>query len=274
MADNGVIHVIDSLIRPECGTTSTRCGWGCEGDLSCLCRTVATSRSSLPPDNRAMTELLVIRHGETDWNRQQRFQGQIDVPLNELGLAQAGRLGRRLVDEPVDVLISSDLQRARSTADALAPSRGLQPEIQALWREQGFGILEGLDLPTIRSRHADLWSAWTRHDADYALPGGGESNAAFHARVMRALQAVLVAHAGRRVVVVTHGGVLDMLWRTAHALPLHGARACEIPNTGINRLRWVDNGLQIVQWADADHLGGLPEQPSTRQTTANESARA
>ena len=219
-----------------------------------------------------MTELLVIRHGETDWNRQHRFQGQIDVPLNDMGLAQAERLSQRLVDEPVDVLISSDLQRARSTADAVAQVRGLQPVVEPLWREQGFGVLEGLDVPTIRSRHADLWSSWTRHDADYALPGG-ESNATFHARVMRALQAVLAAHAGRRVVVITHGGVLDMLWRTANALPLHGARVCDIPNTGINRLRWHDGQLQVVQWADAEHLDGLPEQPSTRQTTAADIAR-
>ncbi len=212
-----------------------------------------------------MTELLVIRHGETDWNRQHRFQGQIDVPLNEIGLTQAARLGRRLVQEPIDVLVSSDLQRARSTAGPLAQARGMEPLIEPLWREQGFGTLEGLDLPTIRSRHADLWSAWSRHEADYALPGGGESNTAFHARVMRALQAVLAAHTGRRVVVVTHGGVLDMLWRTANLLPLHGARVCDIPNTGINRLRWADGQLQVVEWADAQHLDGLPEQPSTRQ---------
>jgi probable phosphoglycerate mutase len=220
-----------------------------------------------------MTKLLVIRHGETDWNRQHRFQGQIDVPLNEIGLMQAARLGRRLADEPVDVLISSDLQRARSTAEPLAQAHGMQPLVEPLWREQGFGVLEGLDVPTIRSRHADLWSSWTRHEADYALPGGGESNAAFHARVMRALQAVLAAHAGRRVVVVTHGGVLDMLWRTANALPLHGARVCDIPNTGINRLRWMDGRLQVVQWADAQHLDGLPEQPGTRQLTTPDSAR-
>ena len=220
-----------------------------------------------------MTELIVIRHGETDWNRQHRFQGQIDVPLNAIGLEQADRLSRRLADEPVDVLVCSDLQRARSTAEALSRVRGLQPVIEPLWREQGFGVLEGLDVGTIQQRQADLWSQWTRHDADYALPGGGESNQAFHARVMRAMQVLLVAHAGRRVVVVTHGGVLDMLWRTAHALPLHGARACDIPNTGINRLRWSDDHLQIVRWAEADHLGGLPEQPSTRQTVVAEAAR-
>ena len=157
-----------------------------------------------------MTELIVIRHGETDWNRQHRFQGQIDVPLNDIGLAQAQRLRVRLADEPIDVLVCSDLQRARSTAEPLARARTLAPQLQPLWREQGFGLLEGLDVPTIRSRHADLWARWTRHEADYALPGG-ESNAAFHARVMQALAALVATHPGQRLAVVTHGGVLDML---------------------------------------------------------------
>ena len=222
-----------------------------------------------------MTELIVIRHGETDWNRQHRFQGQIDVPLNDIGLAQAARLGQRLAEEPIDVLVCSDLQRARATAEALAQARSPgapitvpgPPLVDPLWREQHFGLLEGLDVATIRQRHADLWQRWVRHEADFALPQGGESNAAFHARVMQALAALLAAHAGRRVAVVTHGGVLDMLWRTAMALPLHGPRECDIPNTGINRLRWVDGRLQILRWAEADHLAGLPAQPSTAQTS-------
>jgi probable phosphoglycerate mutase len=71
------------------------------------------------------------------------------------------------------------------------------------------------------------------------------------------------AWADRVVTVVTHGGVLDMLWRTANGLPLDGLCACEIPNTGINRLRWRAGTLEIVQWADAGHLAGLPPQPST-----------
>ena len=216
-----------------------------------------------------MTELTVIRHGETDWNRQHRFQGQIDVPLNELGLEQARRLGLRLAAEPIDLIIVSDLQRARQTAQAVADAHGLvssnAPLIEPLWREQGFGILEGLDVPTIKHRHANLWAQWLRHEADYALPQGGESNTAFHARVMQALQALLARHAGQRVAVVTHGGVLDMLWRSAMDLPLGGPRTCEIPNTGINRLRWTDGRLHIEQWADDAHLAGLPPQPSTVQ---------
>ncbi|WP_088287234.1 histidine phosphatase family protein [Ideonella sp. A 288] len=215
-----------------------------------------------------MTELIVIRHGETDWNRQHRFQGQIDVPLNAIGLQQAERLAERLVDEPIEVLVASDLQRAQATAAPLAQHRVPQVLVEPLWREQSFGVLEGLDVPTIRSTHPDLWAQWTRHEADYALPGGAESNTAFYARIEQALAALLAAHAGRRVAVVTHGGVLDMLWRRVQGQPLHGPRTCDIPNTGINRLRWHDGGLQIVQWADAAHLQGLPEQPSTAQQAA------
>ena len=212
-----------------------------------------------------MTLLTVIRHGETDWNRQHRFQGQIDVPLNALGREQARRLGQRLAAEPIDALIASDLQRARQTAQALVDAQGRIVQIEPLWREQGFGILEGLDVPTIRHQHAGLWAQWLRHEADYSLPQGGESNTNFHARTLAALQALLAAHAGQRVVVVTHGGVLDMLWRSAHGLSLSGPRECEIPNTGINRLRWAGGRLHIDVWADAAHLDGLPPQPSTVQ---------
>ena len=176
-----------------------------------------------------MTELIVIRHGETDWNRQHRFQGQIDVPLNATGLAQAERLAERLADEPIDVLVASDLQRAHSTALALSRRRRSQAvQVEPLWREQSFGVLEGLDVPTIRGEHAPLWERYVRHEADYALPGG-ESNQHFSARVLRALQATLAAHAGARIAVITHGGVLDMLWRAARGLP--PTMRAENPNT-------------------------------------------
>jgi probable phosphoglycerate mutase len=208
-----------------------------------------------------MTELIVIRHGETDWNRQHRFQGQIDVPLNSAGRAQAERLAHRLARECFDVVVASDLQRAQATAQTAAGGRSI--EVDPLWREQAFGVLEGLDAPTIAQQHPELWAQWLRHDADYALPGGGESVRTFYDRVLRGVARVVRAHAGRCIAVFTHGGVLDMLWRAAQKLPLHGARACEIPNTGLNRLRWSGDALEIVRWADAAHLDGLPAQPDT-----------
>ena len=211
-----------------------------------------------------MTELIFIRHGETDWNRQERFQGQLDVPLNAAGRAQAERLAARLAAEPADVLISSDLGRALQTAAPLARAWATTATPLPGLREQHFGLLEGLDVPTIKTQHAALWRDWLSHRADFALPGGGESLRQFHDRVMVAVRELADAHRGRRVAVVTHGGVLDMLWRHAQGLPLDGLRTCAIPNAGINRLRWQGGGLHIDQWADDAHLAGLPEQPSTQ----------
>ena len=213
-----------------------------------------------------MTDFIVIRHGETDWNRQARFQGQIDVPLNDTGLQQAQRLAAALAGERFDLLLSSDLQRARQTAQPLERAAARQALTHAAWREQHFGVLEGLDVPTIRSRHPQLWTQWLRHDADYALPEG-ESVRQFHARVIAKLRALADAHPHKTLLLVTHGGVLDMLWRTAHGFSLSGPRECAIPNTGINRLRWRGGTLDIRHWADAAHLAGLPEQPATAPPT-------
>ncbi len=201
-----------------------------------------------------MTELHFIRHGETDWNAQRRFQGQIDVPLNAQGQRQAALLGARLAAQPAEVLLSSDLQRAQQTAAPLAAAWGRAPVLVPGLREQHFGVLEGLDMPTIQRQHPELWARWTEFRADYALPGGAESTRAFHTRVWAAVQALAAEHAGRRVAVVTHGGVLDMLWRSAHGLALDGPLRCAIPNTGVNRLLWVNGSLQVQQWADDSHL--------------------
>lgn len=204
-----------------------------------------------------MTELIVIRHGETDWNRQHRFQGQVDVPLNPAGHAQARRVAEHLAAERVDVLLTSDLSRARQTAAPLAAAWGLPAEPDAQLREQHFGLVDGLEVAAVQREHPALWAAWVAQQADFEIPGG-ESIRQFHARVIAALQRLVRAHAGRRVAVVSHGGVLDALWRHAQGLPLQGTRRCPMPNGGINRLVWADGRLQVRQWAEAGHLAGLP----------------
>lgn len=204
-----------------------------------------------------MTELLLIRHGETDWNRRASFQGQIDTPLNALGQAQAERLGLRLAGEPLDALIASDLLRTRQTAAPAARHLQLAPELQPGLREQAFGILEGLSFDEIRLKHPAEFALWARQDEDYALPGGAESRRVFHRRVIDSLSALAALHVGRRLAVVTHGGVLDMVWRQAKGLPLAGPRECEIPNTGINRVRISEGRFDILAWADAGHLSEL-----------------
>ncbi len=204
-----------------------------------------------------MTELILIRHGETDWNVQHRFQGQIDVPLNARGHEQARRLAARLRTERIDAIYCSDLIRARQTAAPVADSHGQPAQTVRELREQGFGVLEGLALEEIVAAHPHEWDCWRRHEADYALPGG-ECVRAFHARVVAALRALEQRCAGGIAAVVTHGGALDMIWREAKGLPLDGARTCLIPNTGINRVRIEAGRLEIVSWADDAHVADLP----------------
>lgn len=209
-----------------------------------------------------MTELIVIRHGETDSNREHRFQGQLDVPLNATGLLQAERLADALAAEPFDAVVVSDLQRARQTAAPLAGRLGLEVRPDAAWREQSFGRIEGMRVKALHEQQPELFACWARHEADFALPGG-ESVRRFHARILAAAGRLAEGFPRQRVLLVTHGGVLDMLWRSANGQSLDGPRRCPIPNAGINRLRWVDGRLEIVHWADDRHLAGLPPQPTT-----------
>ena len=208
-----------------------------------------------------MLELILVRHGETDWNRELRFQGQIDVGLNATGREQARRLADRLVQEGLSSeLVSSDLMRARQTAEPAARRLHTPVQADAALREQAFGVIDGLSVPEIQARHPDIWPRWKAFDPDYAPPGG-ESLRQFHARVIAALQALRDRHAGRTLVVVTHGGVLDMVWRTATGQSLQGPRTCAIPNAGLNRVRIGAQGPEILSWAEVEHLIDLPQQP-------------
>lgn len=208
-----------------------------------------------------MTELLLIRHGETDLNRELRFQGQVDTALNAIGHEQARRLARRLAGERADALYVSDLARALQTAQPIAGELALPSLPESGLREQSFGLVDGMGVEEIQRLHPTAWDGWLRFDPDFAMPGG-ESQRQFHARVIDTLNRLAVAHGDGRLVVVTHGGVLDMVYRTARSLGLGGPRQSEIPNAGLNRVRVTPGGvIEILDWADTRHLADLPPQP-------------
>lgn len=207
-----------------------------------------------------MLEMLLIRHGETDWNRELRFQGQVDVPLNATGHDQALRLGMRLASEAAHRLYSSDLVRTVQTASPAAERLALPGMADRALREQAFGVIDGMSVPDIQRDHPDIWARWLDFDPDYAPPGG-ETQREFHDRVMGAMARLAHAHGGQRLVIVTHGGVLDILYRVATGLPLGGPRQCDIPNAGINRLRTDGRHVDIVSWGEVEHLADLPAQP-------------
>lgn len=213
-----------------------------------------------PSDNAPMMDLWLVRHGETDFNRELRFQGHLDAPLNALGLQQAQRLGVHLGAQGALPLVVSDLLRTRQTAQPLATQWQTVALPDALWREQSFGVIEGLTLDEVREHHPDVVQGWRRHDPDFA-PEGGESRHQFHARVMQAVQALLAQSARQgwsSAVVVSHGGVLDMIYRSATGQSLAGPRECLIPNVGLSHVRTDGERFEIVQWGQTAHLDGLP----------------
>jgi len=211
-------------------------------------------------DNRVMTELILIRHGETDWNRELRFQGQIDVPLNAAGFEQARRVAAQLAGESVQHLVCSDLLRTRQTAQAPSRQLALEAATDPGLREQAFGVVEGMRADEIQQQFPQAWTRWSQFDADYTFDGG-ESTQIFHARVMAALRRLAQERQGQRLVVVTHGGVLDMVYRSAMGLSLSGPRQSVIPNGGISRVLLRESRVEILRWAETQHLAGMPAQP-------------
>ncbi len=207
-----------------------------------------------------MTELILLRHGETDWNRELRFQGHVDVGLNAIGFEQARRLARRMAGEQAHRIYASDLLRAQQTAQPVAQQLGLGSITDAALREQSFGSVDGMRVEDIRKHYPEAWANWVMFQEDYGMPGG-ETTRQFHARVMDAVNRLVAAHRGQTLVVVTHGGVLDMIYRTARSLGLSGPRQSDIPNAGLNRVRVRESGIEILSWADTAHLADLPPQP-------------
>ena len=207
-----------------------------------------------------MTDLVLIRHGETDMNRELRFQGHVNVALNATGLEQARRLAARMAGEQADAVYVSDLLRACQTAEPIAGGLALPAVTDVSLREQSFGRVDGMRVDDIQRDHPEAWAGWLRFDEDFAMPEG-ESTRTFHARVIEAVQRLVAAHPQQTVVVVTHGGVLDMIYRTARSLGLGGPRQSEIPNAGLNRIRVRDGAFDILTWADTRHLQDLPPQP-------------
>jgi probable phosphoglycerate mutase len=199
------------------------------------------------------TRLLVIRHAQTAWNAAARIQGHQDIELDATGHRQAQRLGQALAHEDLQQIYSSDLLRALQTARALQHSTAAPLATDAGLRERAFGEFEGLSFVQIEQRWPEQAARWQRREADFA-PGGGEALIDFRWRVLAALDRLALAHRGQGIALVTHGGVLDVLYRHAAGLPLQAPRHWVVANAGINRMLHSQGGLVLVGWADVAHL--------------------
>ncbi len=202
------------------------------------------------------TRVILIRHGETAWNRATRIQGHTDIPLSALGLAQAERLAGALADEPLAALYSSDLSRARQTAEAVGRARNLAIQLDAGLRERAFGRFEGLSWEEIDQGYPEDAARWRRREPDFPV-GGGESLNVFSARCLAAARRAAAAHPGQSIALVAHGGVLDCLYRAATQVALDAPRSWQLGNATINRLLATPEGFTLVGWNDDQHLAGL-----------------
>lgn len=209
------------------------------------------------------TRICLIRHGETVWNAEKRIQGHIDVELAPLGLSQAAAAARRLSGLPVAALYSSDLLRARQTAERLADVLALPLSLQPEFRERCYGLFEGMTYDEARARHPEHYRAFERRDPDYAFPQGGESLQQLHSRVIGRLRCLAEDHSGQMVLLVTHGGVLDIVNRFVRGTALDAPRDFLIPNAGINWLSVSGDRWVLETWGETAHLdaGGLDELP-------------
>jgi probable phosphoglycerate mutase len=203
------------------------------------------------------TEFIVVRHGQTEWNRQGRIQGHLDSPLTAEGRAQAEAIARRLAGTPVEAIWCSDLGRVLDTAAPAARTLGLTVRTDARLRERQLGLFQGLTFAEASEAHPGRFSRFRARDLGEDMLDG-ETLPQMRDRVAEVLGAIAAAHPAATVLVVTHGGVLDQVYRLATGMPLDAPRSFDVENASINRLRWSSGRLSLQMWGDVSHHGDVP----------------
>ena len=200
-----------------------------------------------------VTTLLLIRHGQTDWNVKRKWQGHADIPLNETGLAQATALATRLKKWPVDAIVTSDLLRCSQTADVIGLQLGLTPTADPIWRERDVGEFSGMTGEEAKAAFPELWAATNRKGM--IDPPNGEKFMDLRKRGIQAYEKVLAEHEGKMIVIVSHGGLLHTL--IAQLIQIREdvyGRISKRGNTGLSIVEVTDGEPKLVRLNDTSHL--------------------
>ena len=203
----------------------------------------------------SVTRLCMVRHGETAWNAEGRVQGQLDVPLSAVGLAQARAVAAALAGESFGAIYASDLARVRQTAEPAAARLGLGVRLERALRERHYGMFERLTYVEVKERYPAEYARFRDKDLDFDFVSG-ESLRAFAERALACVAALVERHAGESILVFTHGGVLEIVYRHATGRGLSSARDFEIPNAALNRIEVAGGAWRVAAWAEVSHLEG------------------
>jgi len=203
------------------------------------------------------TTLILVRHGETEWNVERRVQGQTDSPLTARGRAQARRAAERLAEINVRAVYSSDAGRARETAELIAAPHGLTVAVRPALRERSYGILEGKTIEQVAREDTGWLEAWLA-DRVRLAPPEGEAQPELSRRVMSALHAIAAAHAGEHVVVSTHGGPVKSAVFDILQIPISSWDRTWIANGSITVLVGTPERLLVAAFNDTCHLDAEP----------------
>ena len=203
---------------------------------------------------QSKTEVILIRHGETEWNLSGRWQGHADSPLSARGIEQAEALGKRMLNEQLNSFYSSDLERARHTSRLVGGPSEWNPEFMESLRERDLGVLEGLTTDEMKVKYPQEYQSFRNDGPEYQV---------LEVRVFSSFMIAVREHeggnrnTGKKIGVVTHGGFLGAIFRYVLKIPLDAERNFVLLNCSVNRLEKAESGWNLVSWGDVAHLEGL-----------------
>ena len=201
-----------------------------------------------------MTEIIIIRHGETEWNKTGCFQGHSDVPLSAEGRAQAAMLGKNLSVDHVDMIYASDLTRAMETAAPLAQRFGLEVISDPQLRELNFGAWEGRNFNDVNAENPNAMKNFYTDPEQADIPES-EPFPEFQRRVAGRVREIVAQERGKRIVIVSHGASIRILFADILSMPIRSIWHVSQLNTAVNKIRFEDDGFAVVTLMnDTSHL--------------------
>jgi broad specificity phosphatase PhoE len=188
--------------------------------------------------------VYLIRHGETEWNITGRWQGILDVQLNEVGREQAQKLAEEAKNTGIEAIYSSDLSRAAETAQALAAPLGLTPILDLRLRELDIGVFQGLKEAEIKQKYPEEFAAFLANPLEYRLPEG-ESRMDLQARVFALWKELLSSSQHQTIALVSHNGTLKMLLSALFPEKTDFFQSHSIPNATLDLLKRFEDGWHL-----------------------------